>query len=143
MQARFAGHTRDFYSVAEHSVRVSMACANGDALAGLMHDAAEAYLTDMPKPVKNGMPQFEAAEDRLLACIAGVFGFPAQLPASVKRADVLLLNTEARDLLSGNVGWADKDNVQPRNIRPLDHRAAEGWFLERFRALTKVKAAVA
>jgi 5'-deoxynucleotidase YfbR-like HD superfamily hydrolase len=140
LQARFAGHTRDFYSVAEHSVRVSMACGRNDALAGLMHDAAEAYLTDLPKPVKRSMMEFQLAEENLLIEIAKKFNFPYPLPASVKRADLLLLNTEARDLLSGNVGWADKFNVQPGVIRPLSPRAAESWFAERYRALTRVKA---
>jgi hypothetical protein len=56
-QYRFAGHTRTFYSVAEHSVRVSLLCRPDDALWGLLHDASEAFLTDVPAPpiqVKHG-----------------------------------------------------------------------------------------
>jgi hypothetical protein len=142
MTARFGGHTREFYSVAEHSVRVSLACANRDALAGLLHDAAEAYLTDMPKPVKDQLPEYEAAELKLLAVILPKFGLSTSLPASVHRADRLLLNTEARDLFPGGTDWYAKDNCQPRQIRPLTQpAAAERWFHERFRDLTKRAAA--
>lgn len=139
MQARFAGHTRDFYSVAEHCVRVSMACARTDALWGLLHDAAEAYLTDMPKPIKEQMPEFVAAENALLVVIAQAFKLPAVIPASVHRADRLLLNTEARDLFANTPEWADKVNVQSIRIRPLGNRAAESWFLQRYKDLTRVR----
>src|SRR5271165_7548492 len=49
---RFTGHVRTFYSVAEHSVRVSQHCDPKDALWGLLHDASEAYLADMSRPMK-------------------------------------------------------------------------------------------
>jgi 5'-deoxynucleotidase YfbR-like HD superfamily hydrolase len=143
MQARFAGHTRDLYSVAEHCVRVSMACARTDALWGLMHDAAEAYLTDMPKPVKDQLPDYVTAENALLTAVAVAFHLSYQIPQSVHRADRLLLNTEARDLFANTPEWADKVNVQSIRIRPLGNRAAESWFLQRFKDLTRVRIPVA
>ena len=140
MQCRFVGHCREFYSVAEHSVRVSMACANADALTGLLHDAPEAYLHDLASPIKQaeGMERYREAEEVLWAAIAERFGLPAAIPNSVHRADRLLLNTEARDLFDKTVAWADAGNVQPRQIRALTSpRAAEAWFLDRFRELDR------
>jgi len=75
-QCRFAGHTRLFYSVAEHSVRVSQLCRPEDALWGLLHDASEAYLSDVPAPLKE-LPEFEpyrAAERNLQGAVAQRFG---------------------------------------------------------------------
>jgi hypothetical protein len=143
MQCRFVGHVKDFYSVAEHSVRVSRACAERDALAGLLHDAPEAYLHDLASPIKHaaGMERYREAEALLEAMIYGKWGLAPTMPASVRKADKTLLNTEARDLFGGtHVGWANPEDVLIQTIRPVGApRAAEEWFLQRYRALTRVK----
>lgn len=56
---RFNGHTRGFYSVAAHSVHVSRLVPPEFALEALLHDAAEAYVGDMVRPLKRGLPAFE------------------------------------------------------------------------------------
>src|ERR1039458_2829532 len=92
-QCRFGGHSRVFYSVAQHSVRVSEICATEDALWGLLHDASEAYLVDVPAPLKQ-LPAVAAnrrAEQRLQAIIFERFGLPARQPKSVTAADLQLL----------------------------------------------------
>lgn len=141
MSSRFGGHTRTFYSVAEHSVRVSLICPAKDALYGLLHDAAEAYLKDIPQPVKHqdAAAFYREAEAMVQAAVAVRFGLPAVEPHSVKRADLIMVHTEGRDLFpsGAHVTWLDEGMAQPRRINPLDWRAAEQWFLERFRTLDK------
>ena len=80
LNCRFNGHCRCFYSVAEHCVRVADILPPELALWGLLHDAAEAYLADVPRPAKQQMPQFVAAEDRLLRVIVEHFGLSWPMP---------------------------------------------------------------
>lgn len=96
---RFIGHTRQFYSVAQHSVFLSIMVRKEFALWALLHDAAEAYIGDMPSPIKKEIPFFSLAEDKLLQCIADVFGLSWPMPAEVKKADNILLATEAEQLV--------------------------------------------
>src|ERR1039458_9214593 len=107
-QCRFGGHARTFYSVAQHSVRVSQACASMDSLWGLLHDASEAYLVDVPAPLKK-LPEFAAyrrAEKRLQTVIMERFGLPTEQPTSVTAADFRLLTIEVRELFDAEPGVA-------------------------------------
>jgi uncharacterized protein len=100
-QCRFSGHVSHFYSVAMHSFLVSMNCDLEDRLWGLLHDAAEAYLVDLPRPLKN-LPEFgiyREAEAALMKVICRKFSLPEAMPASVSKADDMLLATEANMLL--------------------------------------------
>jgi len=139
-QCRFAGHAREFYSVAEHSVRVSHHCAPEDALWGLLHDASEAYLCDVPAPMKD-LPAFEAyraAECSLQGTIAVRFGFSSEQPRSVIEADRAILEIEIRDLLIPTGGRqpgrpSHKNKLTITN--PWQPRIAKARFLSRFREL--------
>ncbi len=99
---RFNGHTKRFYSVGEHSLHVSALLEHhGPSIQawGLLHDAAEAYLGDMVRPIKKHMPDFQAIEDRLLQRIAKRFDLVWPIPDVVFDADDILLATEFRDLM--------------------------------------------
>ena len=100
---RFNGHTKRFYSVGEHSLYVSTLLEHhGPNIQtwGLLHDAAEAYLGDMVRPIKKHMPDFQAIEDRLLQRIARRFGLAWPIPDVVFDADDIMLATEFRDLMN-------------------------------------------
>jgi len=131
---RFNGHCLRFYSVAEHSVRVARILPEEHRLWGLLHDAGEAYVTDLPRPVKKQMPIFRAFEDRILERVAQVFGLSWPMPALVKAADDTLLATEARDLMAPHpADWGLGTNpLDEQIIDPLGPEAAERLFLDTF-----------
>ena len=141
-QCRFAGHSREFYSVAEHSVRVSQHCRPEDALWGLLHDASETFLTDVPAPLKE-LPQFEAyraAERRLQRAISTRFGLAPEQPESVGDADRSILGVEIRDLLTSINASQSKRAPQKDKLAitaPWPPRVAKARFLSRFRELCR------
>lgn len=134
---RFNGHCKQPYSVAQHSVYVSQLVPSRDRLAGLLHDATEAYIGDMVSPLKRLIPDFSTYEDRLWVVIAGKFVLPAALPASVKKADLAMLSIEARDLMGADpVAWGLKPATDAVKIIPWTAQMAERYFLEAFQVLT-------
>lgn len=101
MQCRYNGHVKRFYSVAEHCWHMSHAVPEEDALWALLHDATESYVGDMVRPLKKHMPDFSAAEDRVMAAIVDKFGLATyDMPQSVRDADNRILLDE-RDALKG------------------------------------------
>lgn len=131
---RFAGHTRTFYSVAQHSVVVSRLCPPEAALYGLLHDASEAYLGDVVRPIKHTAiwEGYRAAEARLQALIYRRFGLDPVEPASVKAADLTALHAEIRDVMvNGDPAHAAAVPSVPA-IVPQRAELARHLFLERF-----------
>lgn len=108
---RFGGHCREFYSVAHHSLHVASELADRGPrmeLLGLLHDAGEAYLGDLPRPVKQEFEAFERAEDRILESVWTALDVDAPTAdewAAVKSADDRLLAYEANELLE-DASWA-------------------------------------
>lgn len=105
---RFPGHTHTFYSVAEHSVHVSRLVPQEDRAWGLLHDASEAYLCDIARPLKR-LPEFSyyrRIERQLQSAIAERFGLDPDQPAAVTAADDLMLAVEASELIAPLLpGW--------------------------------------
>jgi len=136
LQCRFNGQCAAFYSVAEHSVRVARSLPDELALWGLLHDAAEAYLGDMPRPVKAQMPSFEEAEDRLLRLIVESFGLSWPMPPEVDHADLVMLATEARDVFGVSPeSWGLRFDPLPETIHPMRAAEAERRFLDAYEKL--------
>jgi hypothetical protein len=94
---------------------------------GLLHDASEAYLVDLPRPVKRFITGYAEAEDRLMRCIAARFGLPWPMPQEVKTADNMILADEMSQIMpycpeTLGPGW----NVK---VDPLPPEEAELRFL--------------
>jgi 5'-deoxynucleotidase YfbR-like HD superfamily hydrolase len=120
MQCRFGGHTKVFYSVAEHCINVCQMVAPGHELAGLLHDAAEAYLLDIPSPVKANLSEYKGIEDRLMTVISEKFGFKYPLHREVKQCDAIALKDE----------WESVVLSSPSSV--LTQSEAKSLFLELF-----------
>ncbi len=140
---RFTGHTKEFYSVAQHSVLVSYECDQNDALAGLLHDASEAYISDIASPLKSSpeMKFYKIIENNIQNVVNTKFNLPILMPKSVKIADVKLLVSEIRDLMNNThkecYSFIDNwDNVVSYKIIPLPPHKAKQLFLQRFYELT-------
>lgn len=142
---RFGGHTPEPYSVAQHSVLVSRRAqelASGSvevALWGLLHDASEAYIRDLPRPVKRLLPEYQRLEEGVMAAIADRFQLGRAMPPEVRRADEELLATEARDLLGiSDRSWGLEAEPLTDLVAPESNwRHAKFAFLDRFRELTE------
>lgn len=119
---RFGGTSRQFYSVAEHSVTVSE-LSTDDPFGGLMHDASEAYLCDIPTPLKNLLPNYLEIEGRFMRTIADKFGFKYPLTDSVLKADEIALQIEFEKYVLG-------DDVS--GLIPLERKSR---FLDKFHEL--------
>lgn len=136
-QCRFAGHCDRFYSVAQHCVHVSELVPFEHALWALLHDAPEAYLVDLPRPIKHspGIGEaYQEVEANLMRVICRKFGLPFAEPASVKQADIVMLETERRDL-HPRARWTM--DVTPREavIQPWSPDFAEYAFTQRLEEL--------
>ena len=133
LQCRFAGHTKKFYSVAQHSVLVAQTVPVEHAAWGLLHDASEAYLIDFPRPVKNHSKlgeEYKKIEKNLTDCICRRFGLPEQEPACIKHADLRVLMAEARDLLGPHpMDWGNQAVPLPERIVPWTPERSEEEFI--------------
>ncbi len=154
---RFTGHVRRFYSVGQHSLLVmhwvrGVLPLRSDVhhtqhgrvlLTALLHDASEAYLCDVARPVKRsaGMEGYRAIEAKVEAVIAERFGLMHPLPEVVKQADEILLVTEARDLVPAFgpdwQHWAMRDKAMKDRIHPRGPADVKADFLAAYHAIVR------
>ncbi len=139
-QCRFSGQCRAHYSVAQHSVLVSAIVPPQAAMAALLHDAAEAYMHDIPSPLKQMLPEYQVIERRMLGAIHAHFGVrPTEADqAAIAHADLVMLATERREIMPHDEEpWPIIAGIQPRMDRvfPWDHDRGFREFLERFNFL--------
>lgn len=139
LQCRYAGQCRDFYSVAEHSLLVSDMVGE-DPLAALLHDAAEAFLGDVTRPLKQMLPDYRRIESQMQHAIQERFGISTLPNPAIKRADLRVLAAEQHQIMpAGTDDWALRDGIEPASVRVrfLSPRAAKAEFLQRFEGLWK------
>jgi hypothetical protein len=156
---RFNGHVKHFYSVGQHALLCAASFLeeigasnfdelgsfdNAKVLALLLHDASEAYLCDVPKPIKPHMPGYAELEDRLQHTINVKYGLAldAHTLPCVKHVDKRVLVTEARALMPQRAGYCD--GAEPYDVgrmlaaENLDSPAdVEETFIELFNFLYK------
>lgn len=143
---RFTGQTSRFLSVAEHSVTVAeiveaMTGDNEKALVGLLHDAAEAILGDVSSPLKEILGStYRDLEHVAQAAIFDHYDIPLPFPEEVKRADLIALATEKRDLVLDDANpWPCLEGIKPLSSKTKGLQPIEAClqFLRAFDRLTE------
>lgn len=138
MLCRYGGHTRRFYSVAEHCVLMSRYVEPENALWALLHDATEAYMVDVPRPIKRQLPDYMAAEDNLMGHICKRYDLDPVCPKAVKHADNRILHDERAELMATAPMRRSTDgDTEPLGVTITGWlpSAAEVFYLRRFHEL--------
>lgn len=103
---RFGGHLPYFYSVAQHSIFCADSVDRPFKLEALLHDATEAYLTDIPSPIKSRLPSYIDLENNLGKVIAERFGLGWPISPEVKAIDRYALEFEYEYIFKNEKGRA-------------------------------------
>jgi hypothetical protein len=148
MQCRYAGHCRQFYSVAEHSVHLARYALrvweSADlAMWALLHDASEAYLVDVPRPVKPFLPGYKDAEARVMDAVCDRFGLPRGVPRVVHEIDGRIIADERTNMAPCTAEWADSGAPLGIRIEYWRPEIAEIYFLDMFSKLKASRGSVA
>jgi len=138
---RYGGRCNKFYSVAEHSVHVSKHVSRKYALAGLLHDAGEAYLIDVPKPLQIIFQGYNKLEERILSIIFEKFGIDSRIPRQVLEADKYIAMCEYKRLVNRAALVCDDGNDLSNADATFPFKwwpppVAYAKFMDRFRELT-------
>jgi hypothetical protein len=153
-QCRYTGHVSSFYSVAEHSVLVSKLMEHlklGDPFEGLMHDGAEAFISDIAAPWKVLLPDYKKVEAMIEGPLRKHFNLPATLTSGCKEADWLALFLEAKQLMVSKAdAWTAPPGIKDRaeeikdlpqfQVFALEPAAARAYFLQRYKDLSNARA---
>ena len=138
---RWTGQCLEFFSVAQHCVLVSKLVPEEHAMAGLMHDASEAFIGDINRPLKFAMENsapgvLRGIEDALHEALAKRYGFQFPHDPCVKVADNLSLATEKRDILPyDSTPWVGMPEPLEAPLRPVGPKGAYTMWMNRFEEL--------
>lgn len=148
MQCRYAGHCLRFYSAAEHSVRVAryvaaMHASVDTVLWALLHDASEAYLVDVPRPVKPYLAGYKDAERAVMAAVCDRFGLPHEMPGIVHEIDGRIIADERANMAVCVQPWASTGAPINARLEYWIPEQAEREFLATFEMLQNMRGAAA
>lgn len=140
-QCRFGGHVRNFYSIAEHCILLSYTVSPENALWALLHDATEAFVVDVPRPVKRMLTNYKEIEDNITKVMVEVYSLAPDMPEEVRDADYRILLTERNRLMHTYHEWSgEKEGFTPLEllfpIQCWEPHVAELWYLDRLEQLT-------
>lgn len=140
---RYGGHTLFPYSVAQHCILLSYVIDPQYSFLALMHDASEAYLCDIPRPIKKDLTNYSNIENRLMAVIAKKFNFTWPMPEEVKIGDNRMITTERFQVMPKgddyNLVPSDKYPAYKIKITEITAKQAKEAFINRFKELTHEK----
>lgn len=136
---RYTGHVNRFYSVAEHSVLVSRLVPDKLALAGLLHDASEAFVGDVSSPLKKLIPEYKKIEEKIQHAISDHFGLEYPFPPEVHEADKRMYWQERQEVADNGI----RDTLWHQNLRAARKVEAQGMaphmarrmFLKRYKEI--------
>lgn len=137
---RYNGHVEEFYSVAEHCVALSYAVPPEYAMEALLHDASEAFLGDMIRPLKINDLFYQRVEAQLVKVIARKFGMPEELSPVVKEYDTRILVDERQKFMADPPApWFGNEQVEPLGVDlvGLTPKRARSQFMTRFHLLER------
>lgn len=139
------GHVKHFFSVGQHCInctveamergysrRVSLAC--------LLHDASEAYMSDVPRPFKKYLPEYKIFEEQLLAVIYGKYlGSPLDVEEErlVKMVDDDMLYFDLRELLNDSPDREEPVMKSRFSLEYVPFLEVEKRYLELFEQLSE------
>ena len=135
MQCRFGGHIHFFYSVAQHSIELTRRAPDDLKLEALMHDSAETYLIDIPRPIKKFLPNYKEFEDKLLKVISEKFKFQYPFPEAIHELDDIAVKTEGMQFMipGATDSWKYVTKTYwKEELDPWGPYTAETIFLEYF-----------
>lgn len=138
---RFNGQTLWPYSVAQHSVLVSLIVPKEHALAALLHDGSEAFMGDIASPLKALLPDYKKIEEKVQGAVHAHFGLPYTLEphvhAAIKHADLLMCSTERAQLMpADDRPWPGLPRTTlPITIERMDSDAAKALFTNRLESI--------
>lgn len=140
MQPRYGGACRDHYSVAEHCVIGSYLVPEEHALEFLLHDASEAWLADMIRPIKHHSAlgeEYRRLEAAVDAVVRAKWELPEVCSPAVKRIDDAICEAEKRQVFQWYPGELDETTLPDVRLHFWTWQKAEARFMARFAGLTR------